>query len=67
MEHCFCVDFIFLAWLVKVVVLRYGGVSLYQKTRPFFLGLILGHYVAGGLWGIIDGFNGKTGNNLFYW
>ena len=58
---------IFLAWLVKTVVLRYGGVTLYRKTRPFFLGLILGHYVAGGLWIVIDGFTGMTGNYLFYW
>jgi len=58
---------IFLAWLIKTVVLRYGGVSSYRKTRPFFLGLILGHYVAGGLWVIIDGFTGMTANYLFYW
>jgi hypothetical protein len=58
---------IFLAWLVKTAVLRYGGVTWYQRTRPFFLGLILGHYVAGGLWILIDGFTGKTANYLFYW
>ena len=58
---------IFLAWLVKTLVLRYGGVTLYRRTRPFFLGLILGHYVAGGLWIVIDGFTGMTGNYLFYW
>ncbi len=58
---------IFLAWLVKTTVLRYGGVTWYRKTRPFFLGLILGHYVAGGLWCIIDGFTGMTGNYLFFW
>jgi hypothetical protein len=49
---------IFLAWAIKV---------LYRKTRPFFLGLILGHYVAGGLWIVIDGFTGMTANYLFYW
>ncbi len=30
-------------------------------------GLILGHYAAGGLWILIDGFTGMTGNHLFYW
>ena len=58
---------IFLAWLVKSVVLHYGGVVLYRKTRPFFLGLILGHYVAGGVWILIDGLTGMVGNTLFYW
>jgi hypothetical protein len=58
---------IFIAWLVKTVVLRYGGVTLYRSTRPFFLGLILGHYAAGGLWCVIDAFTGMTGNHLFFW
>ena len=58
---------IFIAWLIKAVVLHYGGVVLYRRTRPFFLGLILGHYVAGGLWIVIDGFTGMTANYLFYW
>ena len=33
---------VFLAWLIKLVVLRYGGISLYRKTLPIFVGLILG-------------------------
>jgi hypothetical protein len=58
---------IFIAWLVKTVVLRYGGVRLYRRTRPFFLGLILGHYATGGIWVVIDGFTGMTANHLFFW
>ena len=33
---------IFLAWLIKLIVLRYGGISLYRKTLPIFVGLIFG-------------------------
>jgi hypothetical protein len=33
---------IFLAWLIKAVILRYGGVLLYRKILPLFIGFILG-------------------------
>jgi len=57
---------IFLAWAVKVMVLRYGGADLYKRTRYFFLGLILGQYTASGVWIVIDLFTGKVGNSLFW-
>jgi hypothetical protein len=58
---------LFVAWLTKVAVLYYGGVRLYTRTKPFFLGLILGQYLSGGLWVVIDGFTGMRGNYLFFW
>ena len=39
---------IFLAWLVKGALLRYGGIVLYRKVRPLFIGLILGSCVGVG-------------------
>jgi hypothetical protein len=39
---------IFLAWLIKGVAIRYGGVRLYHRLRPFFVGLILGACVGVG-------------------
>ena len=57
---------VFLAWLIKSVILKYGGPSLYQKARPFFLGLILGQFVCAGGWLIVDYFTGMTDNNI-YW
>ena len=53
---------IFLAWMIKAVVLKYMGPSSYRSTRWFFLGVILGHIVSGGLWLVADGFSGVTGN-----
>jgi hypothetical protein len=38
-------------WLVKTVVLRYGGRHGHQHAFRFFLGLLLGDYVCGSLWG----------------
>jgi hypothetical protein len=42
-----------IAWAVKLVVLRHGGLKLYRKTLPFFLGLVLGDYTLAGLWSLI--------------
>jgi hypothetical protein len=38
-----------LAWGIKTLVLRYGGAAYYRKTVPFFLGLIGGDLLGGGL------------------
>jgi len=57
---------IFIAWMVKRLVLSYGGPRVYRKTRLFFLGLILGQFTACGMWVLIDLFTGRVGNNL-YW
>jgi len=57
---------IFLAWLVKITVMKYGGPTLYRRTRPFFLGLILGQFVISGIWIFIDYFTGMTDNRVFW-
>ncbi len=57
---------VFLAWLIKSIMLRYGGPSLFQRARPFFLGLILGQFAVAGIWLIIDYLTGMTDNNI-YW
>lgn len=57
---------IFLAWLVKLVVMKYGGPVLYRKTRPFFLGLIMGQFFISGFWLIVDYFTGMTDNVVFW-
>jgi hypothetical protein len=40
----------FLTWLIKLVVQRWGGSSLYRRSIPFFLGLILGDIVTQAFW-----------------
>jgi hypothetical protein len=52
---------IFLAWMVKVLVLRYGGVGAYRSTRGFFLGMFLGYITAAGVWLLVDAFTGLKG------
>ncbi|MBT3270255.1 hypothetical protein HN371_24130 [Candidatus Poribacteria bacterium] len=49
---------LFLSWSLKLLVLRLGGAGGYRRAIPFFLALILGDLVAGGLWmifGVITG------------
>jgi len=44
---------IMIAWLLKVVIIRYGGIKGYRAGIPFFIGLTLGDYMMGSLWTII--------------
>jgi len=55
----------FVAWLIKVIVLKYGGAQLYRRTLPLFLGLILGQFVCSGMWNIIDQITGMRSGWLF--
>lgn len=41
-----------LGWLVKLVVVRYGGLSLYTRLMPFFVGVIVGDSVTPAAWGV---------------
>lgn len=58
---------LFLAWLVKGVVMHYGGVRAYRNLLPLFLGMILGHFSTATLWVFIDGLNGVEGNVIFFY
>jgi hypothetical protein len=42
-----------IAWAVKSLILRSGGVKGYRRALPFFMGLILGDFVIGGLWMLV--------------
>ncbi len=44
---------LFIAWIVKGVLMRYGGVRLYRQAMPFFLGLILGQILLGCAWHLL--------------
>ena len=41
------------AWIVKGLILRYGGVRFYRQALPFFLGLILGQCLVGPFWHLV--------------
>jgi hypothetical protein len=44
---------LFIAWLIKGFVLKYGGLKTHQKVIPFFMGLMLGEFVVGSFLSVI--------------
>ena len=48
---------VFIAWFFKMLILKYGGVKLFRRVRPFFFGLILGQFAAAGFWTVVDMFS----------
>ncbi|MDA0748841.1 MAG: hypothetical protein O2954_20170, partial [bacterium] len=45
---------VFLVWAFKSLVLRLGGITLYRRIQPFFLGLLIGYTLAVGLSTLTD-------------
>jgi len=45
---------LFVSWLIKSLLLRYGGLKAYRKALPLFLGLVLGEFAAGFLRTVLD-------------
>ncbi len=41
---------LFVAWVLKTLVIRYGGLRLYQKTVPIAVGVIVGNQLSDMLW-----------------
>ncbi len=45
---------IFLAWLAKTIILKLGGLTLYNRTKPFFFGMLAGFFIGTGLSFVVD-------------
>ena len=45
---------LFLGWLCKWIIVRLGGIKLYQRARPLFLGLIMGYFTGVAISNVID-------------
>jgi len=54
----------FTGWLIKSLIMKYGGSDTYTNVRPFMIGLILGNLAAEVGWMII-GF--RSGTIIQYW
>jgi hypothetical protein len=57
----------FVSWLIKAPLLKYGGIRAYRKALPLFLGLILGDFVLGSMWGIMGLLTGEPTYTFKNW
>jgi ABC-type multidrug transport system fused ATPase/permease subunit len=46
----------FVGWILKYVILKFGGVGEYRRLRPIFLGAVVGESIIGVIWVIINMF-----------
>ena len=51
---------LFIAWVVKSLIMRFGGLKVHRQVLPFFLGLMLGDFVIGSSLSVIGTVLGKT-------
>lgn len=45
---------VFMAWFIKSIMFRIGGVSLYKKTQPFFIGILFAFSIGVGISFLVD-------------
>ena len=55
---------VFVVWLIKAVLMRYGGTRPLRAARPFFLGLILGQFAVCAFWLVVAYLTGVRGHGL---
>ena len=44
---------IFVGWLLKWLILKYGGIRWHRGAIPFFLGIVLGEFLVGSFWSLL--------------
>ena len=45
---------VLITWVCKRLILRYGGVALYRRLLPFFMGLPVGFFLGVGISYAVD-------------
>ncbi len=45
---------IFLVWLTKIILLKTGGIALYRRVMPLFMGMLLGYVLGIALIFVVD-------------
>lgn len=45
---------LFVGWLIKQLLVRFGGSAVFKASLPFFIGLIVGEILAAGFWSLVS-------------
>lgn len=45
---------VFVAWIIKSLVNRYGGITLYRRLAPLMIGMILGEFTMAVFWALMS-------------
>jgi hypothetical protein len=45
---------LFVAWMVKSGIIRLGGLALFERAKPLFVGMVVGHFMGAGFSFVID-------------
>jgi len=58
---------LFVAWMVKTLIIRIGGLALFERAKPLFVGMVVGHFMGAGFSFLIDAiwFEGQ-GHSLYF-
>lgn len=58
-------NIVLITWLIKILVIRYGGLNLYRKSLPLFFGLVVGDAVTQFVWSVTLSLMGVRGGNAY--
>ncbi len=54
-------------WIVKGIILKIGGIKLFRRLIPLFIGYVVGHYLIGGIgWSILSLFIENAVSRRYY-
>jgi hypothetical protein len=56
---------VLLSWMLKSLILKFGGPVLFQRLKPFFIGLVVGQFSSMGFWVIVDYLTGMSANVVY--
>ena len=48
----------FVVWVLKGLIMKWGGAKLYKRLQPFFVGCIVGEVVGAGTWAVVSAISG---------